>query len=212
MKSVSIVDYGAGNLFSVSRAVEHCGGSPVLVSGTAQIEAADWLILPGVGAFADGMAGLRALRLIEPLRQHAQAGKPLLGICLGMQMLMEWSLEFGRHEGLGIIPGGVVPVPDRGAAGAAHKVPLVGWSPLEPPAGHPGWDGTILRHIPLGAEAYFVHSFMAVPTDAAYRLAETDYDGIRICAAIGSGRTAGCQFHPEKSGRVGLGILQAFLN
>lgn len=212
MKTVSIVDYGAGNLFSVSRAFEQCGARSILVSTAAQVEAAECLILPGVGAFADGMAGLRKLELIGPLQNYSRQGKPFLGICLGMQMMMEWSLEFGRHEGLGIIPGGVVPVPAHGASGAAHKVPLIGWSGLELPHGRASWKDTMLRDTPPGTQAYFVHSFMAVPADTGHRLADTDYDGVKICAAIGQGRTAGCQFHPEKSGPAGLAMLRAFLN
>lgn len=211
MKTVSIVDYGMGNLFSVSRAVERCGAEPVLVSSPADIEKAHWLILPGVGAFADGMAELRALSLVEPLRRHAASQKPLLGICLGMQMMMDWSMEFGRHDGLGIIAGGVLPVPPVDQSGTPHKVPLIGWSGLELPRGRNNWDGTILRDITPGAATYFVHSFMAVPDVAADRLAETDYGGVKVCATVSRGQVSGCQFHPEKSGDVGLSILNAFL-
>lgn len=211
MKTVSIVDYGMGNLFSVCRAVEHCGAEPVLISTPADVENAHWLILPGVGAFADGMAGLRALSLVEPLRCHAAAQKPFLGICLGMQMMMDWSVEFGRHDGLGIIAGGVVPVPTLDRSGMPHKVPLIGWSGLDLPPGRKDWAGTLLRDTAPGAATYFVHSFMAAPDDAAARLADTDYGGQKICAAIARGQVAGCQFHPEKSGEVGLGILRAFL-
>ena len=211
MKTVRIVDYGVGNLLSVSRAVEHCGAQPVLVSTPADIEKADWLILPGVGSFADGMAGLRALSLIEPLRRHAAAQKPLMGICLGMQMMMEWSEEFGRHEGLGIIAGGVIPVPSLDRSGMPHKVPLIGWSALEISPERNNWDGTILRGTAPGAATYFVHSFMAAPDAPRDRLADTDYGGVKICAAIARGQVSGCQFHPEKSGEAGLGILRAFL-
>ena len=211
MKTVGIVDYGMGNLLSVSRAIEHCGAEPLLVSSPADIDAARWLILPGVGAFADGMAGLHELGLIEPLRRYAASQRPFLGICLGMQMMMDWSLEFGRHEGLGLISGGVIPVPSSDTSGRAHKVPLIGWSSLEIPSHGTGWDGTLLRNTPPGAAAYFVHSFMAVPDNEADRLADTDYGGVNICAAISRGFVAGCQFHPEKSGDVGLGILKAFL-
>jgi len=210
-KTVSIVDYGMGNLFSVSRAVEHCGAEPLLVSTASEIEKARWLILPGVGAFADGMAGLKAGGLVEPLRRHAAEQKPFLGICLGMQMMMEWSLEFGRHEGLSIIAGGVIPLPAQDQSGTPHKVPLIGWSGLEVPSGRAGWDGTILRNTPAGTAAYFVHSFMATPVQSGDRLAETDYGGVKVCAAISHGSASGCQFHPEKSGEAGLAILRTFL-
>lgn len=211
MKTVGIVDYGVGNLFSVSRAIEHCGARPLLISSPADIEAARWLILPGVGAFSDGMAGLRGLGLIEPIRRYAVSQRPFLGICLGMQMMMDWSLEFGRHEGLGLIPGGVVPIPSCDTAGTPHKVPLVGWSGLEIPTHGTGWDGTLLSATAPGSTAYFVHSFMAAPENEADRLADTDYGGIRVCAAVSRGHITGCQFHPEKSAEVGLGILKTFL-
>jgi len=211
MTRVSIVDYGMGNLFSVSRALEHCGATPVLVSKPADIENAQHLVLPGVGAFADGMAGLRALNLIEPLQRYAASQRPFLGICLGMQMMMDWSEEFGRHEGLGIIAGGVIPVSPRDAAGAPHKVPLIGWSSLEIPSHRNGWDGTVLHATKPGAATYFVHSFMAAPEQETDLLANTDYGGVKVCAAVSRGQISGCQFHPEKSGEVGLGILKAFL-
>lgn len=212
MTLVGIVDYGMGNLFSVCRAVERCGATPALVSTPEEIESARWLILPGVGAFADGMAGLRGLGLIEPLQRYAASQQPFLGICLGMQMMMDWSVEFGRHEGLGIIAGGVIPVPPCDTAGSPHKVPLIGWSNLEIPPHRNDWGGTMLRTTKPGDAAYFVHSFMVAPDHAGDRLADTDYGGVKVCAAISRGRISGCQFHPEKSGDIGLGILKTFLS
>jgi len=211
MSIVTVVDYGMGNLFSVSRAVERCGAEVVLTDTAAGIDDAKWLILPGVGAFADGMQGLRSLGLVEPLRRYAASQRPLLGICLGMQMMLEVGLEFGSHEGLGLIPGSVESVPTLTPSGEHHKVPHIGWSGLQLPPGRNGWNGTILRNIEPGAATYFVHSFMAVPTDPAHRLADADYDGIAVCASIARDLVVGCQFHPEKSGEVGLTILKTFL-
>jgi glutamine amidotransferase len=211
MSVVTVVDYGMGNLFSVSRAVERCGAEVVLTDTAAGIDDAKWLILPGVGAFADGMQGLRSRGLVEPLRRYAASQRPLLGICLGMQMMLEAGLEFGTHEGLGLIPGRVETVPALSASGAPHKVPHIGWSGLQLPPGRADWNNTILRNIAPGAAGYFVHSFMAVPTDPAHRLADADYDGVAVCAAIARDLVTGCQFHPEKSGEVGLTILKTFL-
>ena len=211
MSIVTIVDYGMGNLFSVSRAVERCGAEAVLTDTAAGIDDAKWLILPGVGAFADGMQGLRSRGLVEPLRRYAASQRPLLGICLGMQMMLEVGLEFGTHEGLGLIAGRVESVPTLTASGERHKVPHIGWSGLQLPPGRNGWNNTILRDIAPGAAAYFVHSFMAVPTDPANRLADADYDGVVVGAAIARDLVVGCQFHPEKSGEVGLAILGTFL-
>jgi glutamine amidotransferase len=209
--TATIIDYGMGNLFSVNRAVEKCGAEAVLTDTAAGIDAAKWLILPGVGAFADGMEGLRSRGLIEPLRRYAASQRPLLGICLGMQMMLEVGYEFGTHEGLGLIPGRVEAVPTVSPSGSHHKVPHIGWNFLKLPAGRTDWQGTNLRNTPVGSATYFVHSFMAVPDDPGNRLADVDYDGVTICASVCNGRVVGHQFHPEKSSDVGLAILGTFL-
>lgn len=207
---VTIVDYGSGNLLSVTRALERVGATARLSHDAAEIEGAERLLLPGVGAFADGMQGLREQGLSEPLRRYAASGRPLLGICLGMQMLATVSEEFGEHEGLGLIPGRVVPVPSQDVDGAAQKIPHIGWADLSP-ALPGGWTGTMFDGTPEGTSVYLVHSFQFVPDDEAHRLADCFYGGHRITAAVRSGRTIGCQFHPEKSGEAGLALLSAFL-
>jgi glutamine amidotransferase len=208
---VTIVDYGLGNIFSVSRALEHFGSEVTLSDQPRDILEAPRVILPGVGAFANGMEGLRSRRLIEPMREYAATGRPLLGICLGMQMLVSESEEFGRHEGLGIIPGKVVAIAGRDAQGTAMKVPHIGWSTLARPAARAAWDRTILQGLDGQSTAYFVHSFTVVPDEEDDRLADTYYGDCRVSAAIQRGNVSGCQFHPEKSGPIGLAIIKNFL-
>ena len=211
-RSVHIVDYGIGNLHSVSRAFEMVGGEPRLTSDSAEIRSAERLVLPGVGAFEPCIRTLRQSGLVQPVLEFARSGRPFLGICVGMQLLFDYSLEFGRHEGLGLIPGYVAPIPPADAAGV-RKVPHIGWSPLLLPDGRNAWSGTLLDELSPGlSSAYFVHSFSCVPDDPGQRLANVDYLGYRICAAIRHENIYGCQFHPEKSGPVGLQMLDAFLS
>jgi glutamine amidotransferase len=209
-KKVTVVDYGLGNIYSVSRAIEHFGAEVVLSDDAAVLRASDRVLLPGVGAFANGMQGLRERGLVEPLRDFAASGRPFLGICLGMQMLVATSEEFGRHEGLGIVPGKVIEIAGR-ANGVPVKVPHIGWNALARPETRARWDGTILAGIPEKASTYFVHSFAVVPDDEADRLADTWHGDFRISAAIQHGNVSGCQFHPEKSGPTGLAIIRNFL-
>ena len=208
---VTIIDYGLSNLLSVQHAFAHFGAETLLTSKPEDVLAADALVLPGVGAFQDGMAGLEKLGLVEPIRQKAAAGTPLLGICLGMQMLFDESDEFGRHKGRGLIPGRVEKIPARDADGAPQRVPHISWNGLWPAGGRTDFAGTALASVTPGQECYFVHSYEAKPTNEADRLADTRYGGRAVCAAAAHGSVLGCQFHPEKSGPVGLGILQGFL-
>ena len=210
-RKVTVIDYGVGNIFSVSRAIEHFGGEVVLTDDAKVVRASDRVLLPGVGAFANGMEQLRARGLVEPLREYAASGKPFLGICLGMQMLMTMSEEFGSHEGLGIVPGRVVQIAGH-ANGAPVKVPHIGWNALERPASRARWDGTILEGVPEKANTYFVHSYAVVPEHEADRLADTWHGDFRISAAIQHANVSGCQFHPEKSGPTGLAIIENFLD
>lgn len=207
MSSVTIIDYGIGNLLSVRRAFEHCGAEVILTDLPALIENAEHLVLPGVGAFADGMAGLRERGLIEPIRKYAKENRPFMGICLGMQMMLEIGEEFGTHEGLGLIRGKVSKIPETGVDGKMHKIPHIGWNSLTPAA---DWNETILQGIAPGEAVYFVHSYTAVPLDDKNRLADCFYNGRVISAAIRSGNLYGCQFHPEKSGQIGLEIVDNF--
>ena len=208
---VTVVDYGIGNLYSVQRAFETCGAAVQLTSDASDIEAAECLILPGVGAFSDGMAGLRERGLVEPLRRYASSGRPLVGICLGMQMLASVSEEFGEHEGLGVIPGRVVPIPVDTTKGGRHKIPRVGWSALEIADGAT-WQGTPLADTTPGTAVYLVHSYHVVADDPSHLLAYGEYGGHRISAAIRAGNVFGFQFHPERSGPEGLRILRALLS
>lgn len=214
-RPVVIVDYGRGNLWSVCQAVAAVGGEPRLSTEPALVRAAEQLILPGVGAFGDAMAGLRARGLDEAVLAFAATGRPLLGVCLGMQLLLESSSEFGHHPGLGLIRGRVdrLPPPAAGARGTlrSHKIPNVGWCRLEPAAGGTPWADSLFAAVKPGDSAYFVHSYGAHPADPRHRLADIALGGATVSAAITAGPITGCQFHPEKSGEVGLAILRAFV-
>lgn len=207
---VHVVDYGVGNLYSVARAIEASGGQARLTDRAAEVAAADRLILPGVGAFKNGMDGLREAGLIDAVRTFAATGRPLLGICLGMQMLATCSQEFGEHGGLNLIPGEVHAIPAENPAGLRRKVPFVGWVNLE--ATRPsGLVSTPLAGVGAGDAVYLVHSYHFLPEKRDDLLAVYDYDGATITAAVTRDNIIGCQFHPEKSGAVGLNILGRFL-
>jgi imidazole glycerol-phosphate synthase subunit HisH len=193
-----IVDYGVGNLRSVQKALERVGAEAVVSGDPGALEAARGVVLPGVGAFGDGMAQLRARGLVEPVLRHVEAGKPLLGICLGMQLLFEDSEEMGRHAGLDLLPGRVVRFPEGDL-----KVPHIGWNQLEVR------EDPLTAGIAGGSYAYFVHSYYVAPAEAEDVLATTEY-GIQFAAVVGRGRVWGAQFHPEKSQEVGLRLLQNF--
>jgi len=205
------MDYGVGNLLSVRRALEHCGATVSVTANPEAILAATHVVLPGVGAFANAMAQLRRARLDIVAQQVAARGIPLLGICLGMQMLLDESEEFGINPGLGLIPGRVVPVPATAADGSPHKIPHIGWNSLCLPNGRASWSGSVLNTLNPGDAVYFLHSYMADPSNAADRLADCHYGGATIAAAISRENVVGCQFHPEKSGEIGLKVLRAFL-
>ena len=211
--AVTVVDYGMGNLYSVQRAIEYCGGVSCLASLPEDIGRAQHLLLPGVGAFADGMKELQARDLADAVKKHAEQGKPLLGICLGMQILLEESEEFGLHQGLAIIPGRVVPIPPKTDEDRLLRIPHVGWNELVPPrsAKSAAWENTILDGTRPGASVYFVHSYVADCRDTPYDVADCRYGGWTLPAVIRRDNTHGCQFHPEKSGPVGLRILKRFM-
>lgn len=204
MSTVTVVDYGLGNLHSVIKALHHLGATVAVAEDAAGILAATRLVVPGVGAFADGMGGLAARGQIEALRTVAARGTPVGGICLGAQLLLGESDEFGAHAGLGIIPGAVRLIPREGV-----KVPHVGWNRLAP--GPAGWAGSPLEGTAPGAWGYFVHSYHMVPADPAHVLATTCHGAHALTAAVRAGRVTGFQFHPEKSGAAGLAMLQRFL-
>lgn len=208
---VTVIDYGVCNLLSVQRGLEHCGANVTLTADPEQILAATRVVLPGVGAFNNAMQALDLLGLVPVIRDLAQRQTPLLGICLGMQLLLEESEEFGSTPGLGLIPGRVIPVPNQTQSGEIQKIPHIGWNALHTSRALRGWNGTLLQDNNPGEAAYFVHSYMAVPSEKAHRIAECVYGGHLIPAAIGRDQITGCQFHPEKSGEVGLKILRRFI-
>jgi len=198
---IAIVDYGVGNLFSLKSSLEAVGAEVTVTSDPAVLEKADKLLLPGVGAFADAAQKLRDTGLGQRITELARAGKPLLGICLGMQLLFDKSLEFGEHPGLGLIPGTVRPIAQVIPQGL--KIPHIGWNALNFTKKSP-----LFSRIREGDCVYFVHSFYAADCDGAV-IATAEY-GAALTAAVAKGNVFGCQFHPEKSGAVGLEILRAF--
>jgi glutamine amidotransferase len=208
---VTIIDYGLGNLFSIQRALHHIGAHTVLSEIPEEIEGADYLILPGVGAFGEGMKNLREKGLIEPIRRATRDGRPFLGICLGMQLILSESEEYGIHQGLDLIPGRVVRMPDRQPEEQSYKIPNIGWNEIRRPGGSSGWEGTVLDGIPERTSMYFVHSYAVFPDDPATILAETEYGSLTYCSAIRKNNICGTQFHPEKSGEFGLEILRNFI-
>ena len=205
---IAIIDYGVGNLFSLQSSFKYIGQEAVVTADPAVIEAADRLILPGVGAYRDAAAKLRDSGMAGIVMQQAAKGKPLMGICLGMQLLLEKSYEYGEHKGLGLIKGSVVPI--AGAAPAEFKIPHIGWNTLKFTGGPNAAEGVdpLFKYIEEGDYVYFVHSFYASDCEEA-TIAVTDY-GVPITAAVAKGNVYGCQFHPEKSGDVGMRILKAF--
>ena len=202
---IAIVDYGLGNLHSVAKALRLLGCDFLFAENPQQIHEAARVILPGVGAFGDGMAGLQRCGHDEALLAFAATGRPLLGICLGAQLLLDESTEFGNHPGLGIISGKVAQIPHE-----KTKVPHVGWQRLVMPQPE-AWINSPLAQTPEGTHAYFVHSYHAIPADPAHLLAVADYHGNQVTAGVGRGNVFGFQFHPEKSGQLGLNMLRSFL-
>ena len=198
---IAIVDYGVGNLFSLNCSLRAIGAESVVTADPRVLAEADKILLPGVGAFEDAANKLRASGLADVIRAEAAKGKPLLGICLGMQLLFEKSYEYGEHEGLGLIPGSVKPI--AGVIPENLKIPHIGWNGLRFRQNHP-----LFRYIKEGDCVYFVHSFYAADCEASV-IADAEY-GAWLTAAVAKDNVMGCQFHPEKSGNVGLAILKAF--
>lgn len=198
---VAIINYGVGNLFSLKSSFAYIGEEAVVTADEKVLREADRLILPGVGAFADAAAKLRDSGLDKIVKELAAEGKPLLGICLGMQMLFDKSMEYGEHEGLGLVPGSVEPI--KPVIPADYKVPHIGWNGL-----HFHNESPIFKYLNEGDCVYFVHSYAAANCEA-YTTATTEY-GAELTAAVQNGNVFGTQFHPEKSGKTGLAILKAY--
>lgn len=199
---IAIIDYGVGNLFSLKSSFAAIGETAVVTSNPDEIRSAQRVVLPGVGAFGDAARKLRESGLWDFVIEQALSGKPLLGVCVGMQLLFDKSLEFGEHEGLGLIPGEIRPI--REVIGEGFKIPQIGWNKLIFRENSP-----IFKYIEDGSHVYFVHSYRAFCED--YIIAETEY-GASLTAAVCRDNIYGLQFHPEKSGDVGLNILRGFLN
>lgn len=206
-KKIGIVDYGVGNLFSLHKALKESEKNVFITEDKDEVLGMDGLILPGVGSFKAGMEGLRIRKLVEPLQKFAESGKPVLGICLGAQLMFDAGYEFGKSAGLGIIPGQAIAF--KGLTDGA-KIPHIGWNNIRP---QPGllWQDTIFKSVQNGGYVYFVHSFVLKPKNKEDVLALTDYGGKTFCSAIKNGNIYGCQFHPEKSAKEGLKIIKSFI-
>lgn len=207
-KRAAIVDYALGNLFSVAHACRQVGLTPQITSDCAVIASADIVFLPGVGAFGDAMANLRRLDLVEPLKDLAAAGRPLVGICLGMQLMLSRSHEFGLHQGLDLVAGEVVRFERPAGPRGPLKVPQVGWNRIHRPPDVEGdpWAGTPLADAAEGQYMYFVHSFYAKPTAPGVALSVSRYGDVEFCSALRRGNLYAFQFHPERSADAGLAI------
>jgi glutamine amidotransferase len=210
MTPVVVLDYGIGNLLNVCRALEYAGATVTVIKQANEASISiDRLVLPGVGAFGDGMEEMKKRGLDDLVKRFVETEKPFLGICVGLQMLFNSSQEMGMHKGLDILDGQVRAVPAVGASGLKHCIPHIGWRRLH---ARKSFVGTALEGLNEEDRFYFVHSYAAVPTFEEDCLAEVDYNGVRLCAAVQRDNILGCQFHPERSAKQGLGILQHFLS
>jgi len=212
---MAIIDYGLGNLYSVRQACAQVGLDPVLTSCPEELATASAIILPGVGAFGDAIQALHRLDLVAPLKDLAAAGKPLVGICLGLQLLMTESHEFGRHPGLNLIAGSVLKFEQPRGSDRILKVPQVGWNAIRRPPGSgigaDPWAGTPLAPLADAEPMYFVHSFYAQPEQPDTVLCQSTYGHITFASGLKKGNVYGFQFHPERSGPAGLALYRNLL-
>jgi glutamine amidotransferase len=211
-QQVAVIDYGFGNLLSVCRAIEFCGANVSITSNPEEILKASHVILPGVGSFSKGMSALENRGLVNVIKAIADKNTPLLGICLGSQLLMDEGCENGVAAGIGLLKGKVIPIPNTSHTGVKLKIPHIGWSSLHPQSNELDWKNSLLENIKEGQSVYFVHSFMMQPQDPKLQIASCFYGDLKIAAVITSNNITGCQFHPEKSGEVGLNIIRKFLS
>ncbi len=210
---VTILDYGMCNLLNVARAFEHVGADVLVTEDPHAVHDAERLVVPGVGAFRDSMQEVSTRGFADAIRRFIDTGRPLFGICVGMQILFDASEEFGEHAGLGVLPGRVKAVAAVTCDGASQRVPHIGWNHLVEPEGGRPWSGTLLDPLVGTSPAvYFVHSFAAVPDRPSDRLADCVYGGHRICAAVQRDNLVAAQFHPERSGEIGLELVRRFVS
>lgn len=203
---IAIVDYGVGNLRSLIRAFEHFGADVTITEEAREIYNADAIVLPGDGAFAAGMHGLKVRNLTQSVIDFAMANKSVLGICLGAQILLSEGFEFGHHQGLDLIAGRVIKFPKL-----SEKIPQIGWNSLMADE-EKIWGNSILKDIRPGSNVYFIHSYIMVPKNKKEVVSNSEYGGFKFASVIAKGHIYGCQFHPEKSGQVGLAIIKNFLD
>ncbi|GJL95852.1 MAG: imidazole glycerol phosphate synthase subunit HisH 1 [Hyphococcus sp.] len=214
MSKIVVIDYGIGNVFSVCNALRKIGEDPLLTNKSAEIAAADRIILPGVGAFGKAVDALKSQGFDEVLKRYKETGRPFMGICVGMQMAMSHGTEFGDHDGLGYVDGVVARIPSVTDDEKIIPVPHISWGRLvATQGGEAKWNASPLGGFQSGAvSAYFVHSYHCVPEDKSTILAETEYGGHRLTAAIGHENFIGLQFHPERSGEIGQRVLKRFMD
>ena len=222
MPDITILDYQRGNLFSIAMAVKYCGGKPVITNNPSEIAGAKKLILAGVGAFGDAIETLRKSHLSEAIVEFINRGRPLLGICLGMQLLFSESYEFGHYHGLDLIKGKVIRFGQPTETGSRFKIPHIAWCPIQKPKAAEArknmskerdiWSNSILQGIDPGTNFYFAHSYMCIPERNADCLAGSVYGLQDFCSAVRHGNIWGCQFHPENSGTSGLKIYENFIH
>ncbi|MGB8192552.1 MAG: imidazole glycerol phosphate synthase subunit HisH [Chitinophagaceae bacterium] len=210
-KKVVIIDYHLGNLFSVQQACRHLGADAQISSDKNDLIAADYAILPGVGAFGDAMQNLHDLDLVNPIHDFIQSGKPFMGVCLGLQLLFSESEEFGAHKGLNIIEGTTRRFPPLSTEGQVLKIPQIEWNQVSRYNGN-NWEHSPLQQCSDGEYMYFVHSYYVTPVQEKYILSTTTYGGLTYCSSIAHENVFACQFHPERSGAKGLKIYSSFLN
>lgn len=211
-QKITLLDYGMCNMLNVARAFEHCGAEITITEDPAVALRAEKLVVPGVGAFRDSILEIESRGLGDAIKGFVETARPFLGICVGMQMLFEGSDEFGSHSGLGILGGRVKAIPKFTTDGAEQRIPHIGWNHLGHAETDRSWEKTLLNDFEGTCPAvYFVHSFAAVPSDRSISLADTIYGGHGVCAAVQRGNVMATQFHPERSGEIGLSLIRRFI-
>ena len=208
MKKITIIDYGCGNILNLIRAIKFLGYEAESTHDKKKIINSSHVILPGVGAFGNAMKQLEEYNLQNTIIEYAKLDKPLLGICIGMQLLLTVSHEFGVHKGLGLIEGKVIKISNN--KNKEIKIPHIGWNEIYPNNGKKEWNNKILKNTLIGKSFYFVHSFVSVTKNFNSTIAVCNYSGISIPAVVSASNIFGCQFHPEKSGNNGLTVLKSF--